>query len=413
LFKFFKWRAYPKLTPQERSRLPRDKYPEVLQGVVLQTKKGSKTPIKQKDIWDDKDTAIFLKYCTDNPRHRFYHALAYQTSARPHELLQLKIADIEIQTDENGKFCALIDVGRYGKKNQSRIVGIEEFAIQYLQPYLSSQHPDPTNRKAYLFVNVGHGAALRNIRLSSDGLRQDYKAFRDRKIPKLLKRPDIPEEDKKHLQFMKETKKWFPYIVRHSSLSKLAPNVSEYRLREHAGWSKRSDMVEVYTHTLTGDSAEDILMLYGVNLKGGKKKRNEHLQQEIVGPHCPFCHTVNIPGTQFCSSCHKPLTSVSMDAIMKEAEERKKELEQMRQDQQKIMNNLKLIIPMLQKVTKNLRAENAVLREANAEMDKHLTEEEREQIEKELQEENEQAARDGIDMDELLRRELLSWTKKI
>ena len=46
---------------------------------------------------------------------------------------------------------------------------------------------------------------------------------------------------------MNETRKWFPYIVRHSSLSKMAPNVSEYRLREHAGWSKRSDIDEIYT----------------------------------------------------------------------------------------------------------------------------------------------------------------------
>jgi|SRR5687768_9142559 len=99
-------------------------------------------------------------------------------------------------------------------------------------------------------------------------------------------------------------------------------------------------MVEVYTHTLTGDSAEDIEMLYGVNLKGGKKKRNERLQQEMVGPHCPFCHTVNIPGIQFCSSCHKPLASVSVDAIMKEAEERKKEIEQMQQNQQRMWDNM-------------------------------------------------------------------------
>jgi integrase len=120
--KFFKWLVYPDMTPQERKYLRRDRFPPAVKGVVLQTKKDSKTPIKQKDIWDDKDTAIFLRYCTDNPRHRFYHGLAYQTSARPSELLQLKIGDIEIQTDENGKFCALIDVGRYGKKKQSRIV---------------------------------------------------------------------------------------------------------------------------------------------------------------------------------------------------------------------------------------------------------------------------------------------------
>jgi hypothetical protein len=68
LLKFFKWLAYPKLTPQERSRLPKDKWPEVLQGVVLQRKKGSKTPVENKHIWDDKDTAILLKYSNDNPR---------------------------------------------------------------------------------------------------------------------------------------------------------------------------------------------------------------------------------------------------------------------------------------------------------------------------------------------------------
>jgi hypothetical protein len=30
--------------------------------------------------------------------------------------LQLKIGDIEIQTDYNGKLFSLVDVGRYGKK---------------------------------------------------------------------------------------------------------------------------------------------------------------------------------------------------------------------------------------------------------------------------------------------------------
>ena len=48
LLKFFKWLAYPDMTPQERKYLSRDKFPTALKGVVLQTKKGSKTPIKQK-----------------------------------------------------------------------------------------------------------------------------------------------------------------------------------------------------------------------------------------------------------------------------------------------------------------------------------------------------------------------------
>jgi integrase len=119
--KFFKWFAYSDLTPQERKRLPKEQQPPVLRGLVLQTKKGSKSPVKQKDIWYDKDVAIFLKYCTDNPRLRLYHALAYETSARPGELLQLKIGDIadNIQTDENGKLCAVIDVGDIGRENKA------------------------------------------------------------------------------------------------------------------------------------------------------------------------------------------------------------------------------------------------------------------------------------------------------
>jgi integrase-like protein len=67
LLKFFKWLAYPDMTPQERKRLPKDKHPPVLKGFVLQRKKGSKTPVKTKDIWNDEDTAVFLKYCTENP----------------------------------------------------------------------------------------------------------------------------------------------------------------------------------------------------------------------------------------------------------------------------------------------------------------------------------------------------------
>ncbi|MDW0121880.1 MAG: hypothetical protein QOK81_04590 [Nitrososphaeraceae archaeon] len=157
----------------------------------------------------------------------------WETSARPGELLQLKIGDIadNIQTDEGDRLCAFVDVGRYGKKKQSRIVGITEFTIQYFQKFLtasSKDHPDPTNKKAFLFLSREHSAMSRNIPISNDTLRSDYVAFRDKKIPRLLKRPDVTEGDKKHLEFLRDTKKWYPYIMRHSSISKLAHEVEDY-----------------------------------------------------------------------------------------------------------------------------------------------------------------------------------------
>ena len=59
--KFFKWLAYPDLTAPERKHMPREKLPEVIKGLVIPIEKGSKSPIKAKDIWYDQDNAVFLK----------------------------------------------------------------------------------------------------------------------------------------------------------------------------------------------------------------------------------------------------------------------------------------------------------------------------------------------------------------
>jgi integrase len=323
LVKFFKWLAYPDATPQERRYLERDRLPPVLRGIVLQTKKGSKSPIKAKDIWNDEDTAVFLRHCKDNSRLRFYHALAIETSGRPGELLQLKIGDIQIQTDAEGKPYAALDIGRHGKKKQSRIVGITEFTLQYYQKYLCSTHPDSTNKNAFIFISREPSAQYCNVAISGDALRADYIAFRNKVIPKLLKSPDVSEQDKKHLELLRDQKKWNPYTMRHSSITKLArhPNVNDYVLRQHCGWSKRSDMVEVYTHELKGDSLEHVMMAYGINIKDKRNKSAHQLHEKLVGPHCPFCHTINIPDTQFCVSCGRPISLVSYDHVAKELEQ--------------------------------------------------------------------------------------------
>jgi hypothetical protein len=146
---------------------------------------------------------------------------------------------------------ASLEVGRYGKKKEGRIVGVTDFTIQYYRAYLQQQYSDPTNKEAFLFLNHENSAMSRNIPVGNDGLRADYRKFRDVTIPKLLKRPDIPKEDKERRVFLRDQKRWNPYILRHSSISKLArnPNINDYVLRQHAGWTKHSDMVEIYTRS--------------------------------------------------------------------------------------------------------------------------------------------------------------------
>ena len=123
------------------------------------------TPIKDSDIWEEKDIAIFLKYCTDYPRLRLFHVMAWETSARPGELLELKIGDIEnnIQLDEGGAPCAVFQIGRNGKNKYAlRDVGVTNLSLQYYNRYLPS-HPDATNRNAYLFTSLEHSALGRNV----------------------------------------------------------------------------------------------------------------------------------------------------------------------------------------------------------------------------------------------------------
>jgi integrase len=343
LLKFYKWLSYPHLTAQQRKRLPREKWPDVLQRFELATRQtGSPmTPVKDSDIWKEKDIALFLKYCTDNPRLRLYHAMAWETSASPSELLQLKIGDIEdnIQLDEDGAPCALFEVGRYGKtKYRLRNVGVSNLSLQYYSRYLPT-HPDSTNRKAYVFASTEYSAQGRNLPILEGSLQKEYSLFKNKEIPKLLQRPDVPEEDKKHLKFIAEVRKWYPYIIRHSSLDKLAntPGVNEYQLRKHAGWSKRSNMIEIYTHG--GDSVEDVMLTYGVKLKNSKKKLSEELKQKMVGPLCPFCLTSNIPGTQLCIKCGKPIASNAMDSVLKEAEESKRQIAELQKEQQNMLKS--------------------------------------------------------------------------
>lgn len=63
---------------------------------------------KPSDMWDAEDNFLFLKYCP-SPRDRCYHAMEVDTSARPHELLKLRIKDVEFIDGEGG------DGGRYAK----------------------------------------------------------------------------------------------------------------------------------------------------------------------------------------------------------------------------------------------------------------------------------------------------------
>jgi integrase len=120
--KFYKWVAFPEKTPEERrNKIPKEQLPPMLKGVTLfVTKKGSKSPIKSNDIWKQEDIATCLQFLEGNPRLACYISVGFESGARPNELLQARLKDIQPRKDmRTGRLVAEINVGRYGKEKES------------------------------------------------------------------------------------------------------------------------------------------------------------------------------------------------------------------------------------------------------------------------------------------------------
>jgi hypothetical protein len=129
--------------------------------------------------------------------------------------------------------------------------------------------------------------------------------YRQQKLeffPRLLADPTIPEEDKDKIRILLD-KPWNPYVRRHSSLTEIWKLLkSEQALRMHAGWSKTSNMVEIYTHEFGNESSQLLLQARGIIPADAE-------ENEILKPlQCPSCNESNKPESRFCAKCNMILT---------------------------------------------------------------------------------------------------------
>ena len=123
--------------------------PVCMQG-IKQFPRKEKSTYKPSDLWTDEDHALFLKYCPEK-RDRCYHAMANDTSARPHELLNLKIKDIKFKISSTTSM-QYAEVHITKSKTKPRTLPLI-FSIPYIKDWLDS-HPLSTNPDAFLFVSL-------------------------------------------------------------------------------------------------------------------------------------------------------------------------------------------------------------------------------------------------------------------
>ena len=231
LLRFFKWLYYGAniANPDKRNELSKfERKPECIVDIP-QLKRREVSCYKPSDLWSQEDDLLFLKWVT-NERDRCYHTMARDLSARPHEILNLKIKDVIFKTVDNGRQYAEVLVN--GKTGSRHIPLIQ--SIPYIKDWLSN-HPSRNNPKSPLFVSLGSHSMGRK-QLTRNGLYQIYQYYKEEFFPKLLEDPTVSNEDKEKIKGLL-LKPFNPYIRRHSALTEKSTKLKSNTLNQHAGWS--------------------------------------------------------------------------------------------------------------------------------------------------------------------------------
>jgi hypothetical protein len=99
-------------------------------------------------------------------------------------------------------------------------------------------------------------------------------------------------------------KPWNPYIRRHTGLTEKSKmkQLNEHQLRQHAGWSPRSQMHLKYLHYFGNESSDSLLEAYGLVI------REQEQSKILLYKQCTHCNEPNKPDSRFCSKCNMILT---------------------------------------------------------------------------------------------------------
>lgn len=286
--KFFRWLYNPD-EPDHRKRIT----PPCMIGIKMLPRR-EKSPYKPEDIWTADDHVIFLRYCP-MARDRCWHSMVYDTSARPHEILNLRIGDIHFKISSDGVQYAEIHV--YGKTTSRTLPLIS--SLPYLKEWLIV-HPFSNNPDSKLFVSLGK--ANFGQPLTRDGMLKHYQSYyRNIYFPKLMGDPIVPPKDADAIRRLLN-KPWNLYIFRHSALTHKSQILKEATLRDHAGWSINSKMPSVYLHYFGTESCNLILETYGIITKETSQT------SQLLSKQCPMCREPNKPDGRFCAKCKMVLT---------------------------------------------------------------------------------------------------------
>src|SRR5215813_12943330 len=330
LMRFFKWLYYPNIaSPKRRNELSlEENKPECILGIP-QLKRKEISCYKPTDMWTQEDDLLFLKWVT-NKRDRCYHTMARDLSARPHEILNLKIKDIVFKAVDKYQYAEVLVNGKTGTRHIPLIQ-----SIPYIKDWLSN-HPSRNNPKSPLFVGLGRRSMGKQ--LTVNGLYNIYKDYKEEFFPKLLEDETATAEDKIKALLAKP---FNPYIRRHSALTEKSVKLKFNTLNQHAGWSMNSNMAQKYIHYYGNESSESLLEAYGIVTK-------EKVPIDTLNPKiCPNCNEGNTQDAKFCSKCKMIMSFEGYQEALESQKEKEEELEVMKDQFNTMQSQMQSLITAL------------------------------------------------------------------
>jgi integrase/recombinase XerD len=317
LLRFFKWLYNPNLEPNKRP------IPQHVIGNIPSFKRKEKSIYKPTDLWTEEDDSLFLKYCPSK-RDRCYHMMSRDLSARPHEILGLKINDVIFKTNGTQQYAEVLVNGKTGTRH------IPLFSsVPYIKDWLDS-HPQRGNKNTYLIPSLTTRNKNLGNKMKSHSLNGVYRKYKMEFFPSLLKDPKVPEEDKEKINNLLQ-KPFNPYIRRHSSLTEKSRILKFHTFHQHAGWTPGSQMHLKYTHYFGNESSEELLESYGIENRKDKKNPGALLRPKS----CPNCNESNIPDSKFCSKCRMVLTYDAYNETMEDKQQKEDEITELKKRQER------------------------------------------------------------------------------
>lgn len=311
---------------------------------IPQLKRKEVSCYKPSDLWTQEDDLLFLKWVT-NKRDRCYHTMSRDLSARPHEILNLKIKDVVFKTVDSGKQYAEVLVN--GKTGSRHIPLIQ--SIPYIKDWLSN-HPSRNNLKSPLFVSLDKHSMGRK-QLTLNGLYKVYREYKGEFFPKLLEDKTVSNEDKQKIRELLN-KPWNPYIRRHSALTEKSTRLKSSILNQHAGWTMSSNMAQKYIHYFGNESSESLLEAYGIVTKN-------NIPIDTLNPKiCPNCSEGNTVDSKSCSKCKMIMSYEGYQEALESQKEKEDQLKSMQSQVNNMQSQLQTLISALGKMQDQKQFDN-------------------------------------------------------